>query len=123
MKAHVMGLPGSHRLHDAVLWSKKGTESATNSCYRITSMQCFSKLRPELIYIYTYLFTFKLPKTVPFTSFLKPWMLDNTSGFYLQLFYCNILQIFNLWPHLLLGNRCLLSPSTLIGSFHTDTLL
>ena len=29
-----------------------------------------------------------------FTSFLKPWMLVNTSGFFLQLFHCNILQIF-----------------------------
>ena len=29
-----------------------------------------------------------------FTSFLKPWLLDNTSGFYLQLFHCNILQVF-----------------------------
>ena len=30
-----------------------------------------------------------------FTSFLKPWMMYNTSGFYLQLFHCNILQIFS----------------------------
>ena len=29
-----------------------------------------------------------------FTSFLKPWMLDNTSSFCLQLFHGNILQIF-----------------------------
>ena len=29
-----------------------------------------------------------------FTSFLKTWVLDNTSGFCLQLFHCNILQIF-----------------------------
>ena len=29
-----------------------------------------------------------------FTSFLKPWMLNNTSGFCLQLFHCNVLQIF-----------------------------
>ena len=36
------------------LLPEKGTESATNSCYRITSMQCFSKLRPELTYIYIF---------------------------------------------------------------------
>ena len=29
-----------------------------------------------------------------FTSFLKPWMLDNTPGFCLLLFQYNILQIF-----------------------------
>ena len=35
-----------------------------------------------------------MQKESAFTSFLNPWMLDNTSGFYLQLFRCNILQIF-----------------------------
>ena len=29
-----------------------------------------------------------------FTSFLKLWMLNNTPGFCLQLFHCNVLQIF-----------------------------
>ena len=63
-----MGLPGSHCLKCSALLKKKkeqcfvkkklGTESATNSCYRITSMQFFSKLRPELIYIYIYIYIY-----------------------------------------------------------------
>ena len=50
------------------------------------------------------------------------WMLHNASGFYLQLFLCNSLQIFIFSKHLPLDNRCFLSPSSLISSFHTGTL-
>ena len=35
-----------------------------------------------------------MAKESAFTSFLKPWMLNNTYGFCPQLFHCNILQIF-----------------------------
>ena len=50
------------------------------------------------------------------------WMLHNASGFYLQLFLCNSLQIFIFSKHLPLDNICFLSPSSLISSFHTGTL-
>lgn len=50
------------------------------------------------------------------------WMLHNASGFYLQLFLCNSLQIFIFSKHLPLDNRCFLSPSSLISSFHTGTI-
>ena len=37
----------------------------------------------------------KMQTESAFTSFPQRWMLDNTSGFCLQLFRCNILRIFN----------------------------
>ena len=55
-----MGLPCTHRLKRSALIKKKGTKSATNSCYGNNKHVMFLKLRPELkkekkkkkIYIY-----------------------------------------------------------------------
>ena len=48
------------------------------------------------------------------------WMLHNASGFCLQLFLCNSLQIFIFHIYFLTADF-FLPPSTLIGSFLTDT--
>ena len=52
-----MGLPGSHRLKYSALLKKKKKKELTQQqthATEITSMQCFSKLRPELKYIYVH---------------------------------------------------------------------
>ena len=50
-----MGLPGSHRLKcSALLKKKKEPSQQQTHATEITSMQCFSKLRPELKYIYVH---------------------------------------------------------------------
>ena len=56
---------------------KKEPSQQQTHATEITSMQCFSKLRPELKYIY--MFTFKLSKTAPFLATLTftMWMENN----------------------------------------------
>ena len=51
-----MGLPGSHRLKCSALLKKKKKKLSQQQTHatEITSMQCFSKLRPELRYIYVH---------------------------------------------------------------------
>ena len=73
-----MGLPGSHRLKcSALLKKKKEPSQQQTHTTEITSMQYFSKLRPELKYIY--MFTFKLSETAPFLAMLTftMWMENN----------------------------------------------
>ena len=150
-----MGLLCTQRSKRSALVKKKGTESATNSCYGNKKQVMFLKLRPEL-YISLYICSlssypklyyswprwhlqyerkttgYKTEKTkkpgkrcvlmfcnktnadgVSLNSFLKPWMLDKTSGVCLQLFHCNILQIF-IFDHFHFLAKDVF--------FHTDTL-
>ena len=104
-----MGLSSSHRLKRGAL-VKKGTESFFSQIMTWTLKKKCIYVHAQVIQNCTTLNRVDIynmdgkqqdvkqrkrkPGKSAFTSFLKPWMLDNTSSFCLQLFHGNILQIF-----------------------------